>query len=127
MALTDSLRQFAATLINISHTRLELASVELEEEIARFSSMLLWSLTALFFAGLAVLLAIALLVALFWDTHKIALLCALLTVFSGTAIVIAMRMRKLWQEKPRLLSFTLTELKKDSAALQGESATPPSE
>ncbi|MBI3285908.1 MAG: phage holin family protein [Burkholderiales bacterium] len=127
MALTDSLAQLAATLTGILHTRLELISVELEEELTRFSSMLLWSLTALFCAGIAVMLAILLLVALFWDSHRLAIVSALLLLFSGAAIALGVWLRRRLRNKPGLLSYTLAELKKDSAALQGKAASSPSE
>lgn len=118
MAITESLARLTATLTGIIHTRLELVSVELEEELAHFSSMLLWSLTALFCAGIAVMLAILLLVALFWDSHRLAVLLGLLGVFSTAALTLGLWLRHTLLNKPRLLSHTLEELKKDAAALQ---------
>src|SRR5450830_779062 len=50
MAILDSVGQLLATSLSIVHTRLELASVEIEEELGRFFSLLLWSLVALFCA-----------------------------------------------------------------------------
>ena len=124
MAILDSLGQLAATLTNIVHTRLELAAVELEEEFSRFFSTLLWSLTALFFAGIAVMLAILTLIAAFWDTaHRYTVLFSLLGLFSALAILIALWLRNAIRNRPGLLAFTLAELKKDSAALRGESSS----
>lgn len=121
MALGESLGQLAATLSNIVHTRLELASVELEEELARFSSGLLWSLTALFFAGIAVLLAILTVVAAFWDTHRYQVLLGLLSLFSFLSIAIFVWLRQRLRKRPGFLAYSLAELKKDSEALRGGS------
>ncbi|MFZ6771981.1 phage holin family protein [Undibacterium sp. SXout7W] len=120
MAITDSLGKLGATLASIAHTRLELASVELEEELHRFSSTLLWSLTALFFACMAIMLAVALVVVLFWDTYRIPVIAGLAGIFAVAAVIVSTKIRTTLQNKPRLLSSTLTELQKDGAALRGE-------
>ncbi|MFZ6675972.1 phage holin family protein [Undibacterium sp. Xuan67W] len=123
MAIVDSVARLAATLIGILHTRLELISVEVEEELTRFSSYLLWSLVALFCAGVAVLLLILLLIAAFWDSYRMAVLLSLLAVFSGAAIGLGWWLRQNMLTKPRLLASTLAELRKDASALRDSSAT----
>jgi uncharacterized membrane protein YqjE len=122
MAILDSVVRLGATLIDIIHTRLELISLELEEELVRFSSYLLLSLIALFAAGIAVLLAIFLLIVVFWDTHRIAVVGSLFAVFSSVAVGIAFWLRHAFRNKPRLLASSLAELRKDSAGLRGSDA-----
>ena len=117
MALGDSLGQLAATLSNIVHTRVELAAVELEEELTHFSSSLLWSLTALFFAGIAVLMAILTLVAAFWDSYRYTVLLSLFALFSLLSLGIFLWLRQQFRNKPGFLSHSLAELKKDSLAI----------
>ena len=56
--LADSLKVLAATLLAIAHTRLELISIELEEQGVWLSSMLVWALVGLFCAGLGVVLVL---------------------------------------------------------------------
>ncbi|PXX43885.1 phage holin family protein [Undibacterium pigrum] len=119
MAISDSLRQVASTLSNLVHTRLELAAVELEEELAHFSSSLLWSLAALFFAGIAVLLAVLTVVAAFWDTYRYTVLLSLLALFSFLSLGIFMWLRSKFSKKSSFLSHSLAELKKDAASLRG--------
>ncbi|MCU6432412.1 phage holin family protein [Undibacterium sp. Jales W-56] len=123
MAIVDSVARLAATLIGILHTRLELMSVEVEEELTRFSAYLLWSLVALFCAGVAVLLLILLLIAAFWDSYRMVVLLSLLAVFSGAAIGLGWWLRHNMLTKPRLLANTLAELRKDASALRGSSHT----
>jgi len=117
MAILDSVGKLIATFSGIVHTRLELVAVEIEEELSRFSSILLWSLTALFCACCAVVLIVVLLIAVFWDTHRIELISGLIALFAVTAAGITWWIHQQLQAKPRLLSLTLSELEKDGQAL----------
>ncbi len=115
--LFDSLRTLAATFLAIGRTRLELLSTELEEERLRLSSMLLWTLIALFCGGMGVMLLAAFFVVLLWDTNRLlalgipALLFLLGAALSWRAVVVKAR------AKPRLFSSSLAELSKDSEQL----------
>lgn len=120
MAILDSVGRLAATVIGILHTRLALIAVEVEEELARFSSYLLWSLVALFCAGIAVLLGVLLVVAVFWDTHRVEVLLTLIGVFTALALLLGWRLREALRRKPRLLAYTLEELRQDASTLRGE-------
>ncbi|MFZ6638736.1 phage holin family protein [Undibacterium sp. TC4M20W] len=116
MAISDSLGQLAATLSSMVRTRLELAAVELEEEFAHFSSSLIWSLLALFFACLTILLIILTVVAVFWDTqYRYTVLLVLIAVFGVLAAGIGLRVRNQFRNKPGLLFHSLAELKKDAS------------
>ncbi len=118
MAILDSVGKLIANFSGIVHTRLELVAVEIEEELSRFSSILLWSLTALFCACCAVVLIVVLLIAVFWDTHRIELISGLIAVFAVAAAGITWWIHQQLQVKPRLLSLTLSELEKDGQALR---------
>lgn len=122
MAITDSLARLAGTLLATLHTRLELISVEIEEELACFSSYLLWSIVALGCAAIAVLLSILLIVALFWDSHRFLVLASLIVIFAGSAVGLALWLRAAIRAKPRLLASSLDELRRDSNALYGQPA-----
>jgi uncharacterized membrane protein YqjE len=122
MAIADSLARLAGTLLGALHTRLELISVEVEEEMARYSSYLLWTIVALFCAGIAILLAILLIVVLFWDSHREAVLLSLIGVFAGIALFLGWWLRQAVRNKPRLLAYSLEELKRDISTLHGASA-----
>ena len=64
-SLMDSAKRMLATVIALVSTRLELFTTEIEEEIQRAASILLWGLVALFFGSLTVLM-IAFTVILAW-------------------------------------------------------------
>ncbi len=118
MAIVDSLARLAATLLETLHTRLELISVEVEEEMTRYSSYLLWIVVALFCAGVAILLTILFIVVLFWDSHREAVLLSLIGVFAGVALYLGWWLRESMRNKPRLFAYSLDELKRDSATLR---------
>ena len=114
MSISDSFNRITATLVAMLHTRLELASVELEEELLRFSSYFIYALIALYCAGVAISLGIFLIIALFWDDHRIAVLLCLIILFGATSIFVAAWLRKQFLNKPRLFGQSISELKKDA-------------
>src|SRR4030067_969262 len=69
--LFDSVKVLATTLLAIAHTRLELFSTEIEEQRAWLGSMLIWTLVALFCAGVGVVLATLFVVIALLDTHRL--------------------------------------------------------
>ena len=69
--LFASLRRMAATLLALAQMRLELISLEFEEQFEYVCSVLLWSITAIFFASLTVLLLALTVVIAFWDDHRL--------------------------------------------------------
>ena len=118
MSLKDNLARMAATLAAMVQTRLELVSVELEEELLRFSSYLLFTLITLFCAGVAIALGIVLILAVCWDEHRIAALLCLIGLFSSAGILIAVWLRHQFTNRPGLLRQSLAEFKKDAELLQ---------
>jgi uncharacterized membrane protein YqjE len=101
----------------MGQTRLELLSNDLEEERAWLTSMMVWTLIALFSAALAVVLATLLIVVIFWDTYRLLAISVMLGIFilgSGFAWWVVFKMTR---DKPRLFSASLDELSKDHERL----------
>ncbi|MDO9372671.1 MAG: phage holin family protein [Gammaproteobacteria bacterium] len=119
--LFNSVKALAATLLAIGRTRLELLSTEIEEERLRISSMLVWTLVALFCTGLGVMLATLFVVVFFWDTHRLLALGipALLFLFVA-ALACAVVIGK-GRAKPRPFAASLAELSKDHERLTSRS------
>ncbi len=115
--LFESLKTLAATLLAMGRTRLELLSTELEEELAWLGAMLTWTLVGLFCAGLGIVLATLLIVALFWDTNRILVLVILVLLFFLGALSAWRIVANLAKAKPRLFSASLAELSKDHEQL----------
>jgi uncharacterized membrane protein YqjE len=106
-----------ATLVAMAHTRLELFASELQEEIQRASSLLLWAFIALFTAGIGLFLLALVIIFAFWDNHRV-LASILVTLFffmlAGFAV---WRLRTQLKSHTRLLDATLTELERDGERL----------
>jgi uncharacterized membrane protein YqjE len=115
--LFESLKTFSATLIAITHTRLELLSTDLEEEREHLLSVLVLGLLALFCIGVGLVLATIFVVVAFWDSYRLAALgtLAALFVLAGAAAVGFVK-HKL-RTKPRIFAASLLELSKDRQAL----------
>ena len=115
--LFDSVKALAATLLAIAHTRLELFSTEIEEQRAWLGSMMVWTLVALFCAGVGVVLATLFVVIALWDTHRLLALgvpAILFLVGSALAWLIVLGKAR---ARPRLFEASLVELSKDRKEL----------
>lgn len=115
--LFESLTVLATTLVAIAHTRLDLLSADLEEDREHLLSLLVLTLAALFCLGVGVVLATILLVAAFWDTHRLLVLGSLAGFFLAVGMAAwRFAMRKA-RTKPRLFAASLLELLKDRQQL----------
>ena len=111
--LFDSLKHLLETLAGIAHTRIELLGTEVEEQVARLSSMLLWTIVSLFLAfTTAVLIAVAVLIA-FWDTNRILVAVLLAAGFAVLALISWLQVRAVARGRPHLFQASLEELAKD--------------
>lgn len=117
MAIAHTLSRLATSIVAILQTRAELVAVEVEAEAVRYFSYLLLSLIAVFCIGMAFLLAVTLIVAIYWDTHRVTSLLALILFFVLMAAVLALKVFASYRRKPRLLDNTLAELTHDVQSL----------
>ncbi len=118
--LFASLRRMLATLLALVHTRLELVGVEIEEQIEHAAAVLLWSIAAIFFASLTVLLLALTVVIAFWDGHRLLAAGLVTASFAATALAAALVVRRRLRQRPRFLAATVGELQRDAATLEGE-------
>jgi uncharacterized membrane protein YqjE len=119
--LFDSVKVLASTLLAIAHTRLELFSTEIEEQREWLISMLVWTLIALFCAGVGVVLATLFVVIALWDTHRLlALGIPAILFLLGAALAWLVVLGKT-RAKPRLFAASLAELSEDRKELTSRS------
>jgi len=116
--ILESLNAFAATLVAIVHTRIDLLSTELQEAQHRLLLQLAAALLALFCLGIGVLLAALLVVVLFWDTHRVLTLGLLTAFFLIGSVTIWQLARRAARRQPRPFAATLAELAKDRQHLR---------
>jgi uncharacterized membrane protein YqjE len=115
--LLASAKTFVATLIAIVGTRLEIAAGELEEERLRLSGIVAYAAMVFLFSALGLIFLSLLVVAVFWDEHRIAALSGIVIVYALLALVAGLQLRKRLSQKSRLFSVTVEELRKDEERL----------
>jgi uncharacterized membrane protein YqjE len=116
--LSASVRGLAATLIELAQVRLELLSVEAQEEVLRIAGLLAYGAIALVCLALGLgFLAILITVAL-WDTHRLLALAVFAVLFLLAGLLAAWRARERVQRGSRLFSASIDELRQDREALE---------
>lgn len=116
--LLASAKIFLATLLDVASTRLDLLVTELEEEKLRFEGMLAWGALTLLFGALALVFLSLLVVAAFWDTHRVAALVCVTVAYLALAVTCGRQLRLQHSRKSRLFSASLDELRKDQEGMQ---------
>src|SRR3954471_18589364 len=109
----DSLKRLLSTLAAIAQTRIELLGTEVEEQVARLVSMLLWTIVALFCGFTAAILIAIVVLLTFWDTNRMLAAVLLVAVYAALGVLAWLRIRSLARARPRLFQATLEELAKD--------------
>ena len=117
--LLDSLRNLARTFLAIVHTRIEIFASELDEERTRLAQITLLAAVAAFCLGLAVILLVFFLVVLFWESDRLLAIGVLAGVFAAGGIAACLGLRAAISKRPKFLSATLAELRKDGTRLEG--------
>ncbi len=116
--LGTSLKGLTATVLELLQLRLELLSVEAQEEVLRVAGLLVYGAVAVAFLSLGLgFLAMLITVAL-WDTHRL----LPLAVFAGVFLVLGGVAGWLASERlrsgTRLFSATVEELRQDREGLR---------
>jgi len=117
--LLDSLRNLARTFLAIVQTRIEIFASEIDEERTRLARIALLAAAAAFCLGLAVILLVFFLVVLFWDSDRLLAIGVLAGVFAVGGIAACLGLRAAISKRPKFLSATLAELRKDGTRLEG--------
>jgi uncharacterized membrane protein YqjE len=111
--LLDSLRALLTTLVAMAHTRVELFGTEIEEEVRRVVALLLGGLAVLTLASLALLFSGLVVIAAYWDTHRLAATVGVAIGFFVLTAVSYLAVRARTRRRSRLLASTLDELERD--------------
>lgn len=111
--LFHSARKLLANLAGLAHTRLELISTELQEELARLGEILLAAIVSLFFAFLGIaFVAVAVMIAV-GEEYRLAVAMMFAALFLIIGALSAWWMRRVARAKPRVFDASLDELRKD--------------
>jgi uncharacterized membrane protein YqjE len=115
--LLDAAKRMLATLIALVHTRLELFTTEIEEEIQRAAGILMWALVALFFGSLTVLMIAFTVIIIFWDDHRILAAVLVTSSFLLATLIFGLLARTRLKAKSRFMAASIEELKRDRQSL----------
>ena len=120
--LFDSMRALLATLVAMAHTRVELFGTEIEEEVRRVVTLLLGGLVVLTLASLALLFSGLVVIAAYWETHRLAATVCVAIVFIVLTAAAYLAVRAQTRRRSRLLASTLDELERDLELLDKQAS-----
>ena len=116
--LVDSLSRLGRTALGVLRTRLEILGTELEEERIHFARLALAVAGIAFCLQMAVLLFVAFLVVLLWESHRLATLGAAAAAFLIAGVVGMLVLKRRLARRPKMFASSLGELVKDEERLK---------
>lgn len=119
--LGDQVRALGDRLFATVHGRIELISIELQEEKFRLVQIFIWISSAVFVAMLAIFFASITLVYAFDEAARLIVLGGLTTLYVVAFIATVLAFRSYLARQPRPFADTLDEIEKDRARIQDES------
>jgi uncharacterized membrane protein YqjE len=121
--LFSSLRSFWSVVVAILYTRLDLVTAELEDEALRALKLIAAGLVSLLALFGALFWATFFLLALFWDTqYRLWVLGGIFGIHFIIGIVLLLAARHMILSRPKFLSQTLAELRRDVEGLRRAAA-----
>ena len=116
----SSLRALGDGLLATAQYRLELFSVELQEEKFRLIQIFIWISAAVFTGMMAIAFASLTLVYLFWESARLAVLGGLTVFYAGALVAVVIAFRRFLARQPSPFSATRQELGADRACIRNE-------
>lgn len=117
-------RALGSDLLALLRVRAELLGVELEEGNARRKRLLVLGGIATLFGAVTLQLVALFIVALFWDTHRLAAAAFVTLAYGGVALWAWASFREIVRNAPPPFSATLAEFRKDLEMLRGNDDPP---
>ncbi|WP_425106177.1 phage holin family protein [Ancylobacter sp.] len=114
----DSLRQLGDGLAASLQDRLELFSVELQEEKFRLIRTFVWISAAVFTAMMTLAFASLTVVYFFWASARLAVLGGLTALYAVALVAIIVALRRYLARQPQPFAATLQEIGEDRACIQ---------
>jgi uncharacterized membrane protein YqjE len=120
VGLGRNFARLAAGSLVLLRQRLELASLEVEEELLRVGLLLARALVTAILLALALLGVGATVVIYFWEAARFAAVLGVTGLFALAGVITAWRLAAALRDKPTFLAATLAELDKDAQRLGGQ-------
>jgi uncharacterized membrane protein YqjE len=119
--LSDSIFRLGGTALALLRTRLELVTVEFDEEREWATELLVLVLSGVLLALFALLFASIFVIAYFWEAYRLWAIAGVTLFYVALAVLTFMRLQQRRREKPAPFAATLAELGHDVSALRRES------
>ena len=116
--ILGSFRALGDVLLGTVQERLELFSVELQEEKFRLVATFVWISAAVFSAMMAIAFASLTVVYLFWESARLAVLAGLTITYTAAAVAIVLGFRRYLGRQPSPFLATRQELGADRACIR---------
>jgi len=117
----SSLKSLGEGFLASVQDRLELFSLELQEEKFRLIQTFIWISAAVFTAMMAIMFASLTLVYLFWDSARLVVLCGLTLLYTGAAVAVIVGLRRFLARQPKPFAETLQEIGEDRSCIRNGS------
>ena len=114
----DSVRTLAHNLLGTVHDRIELISVELQEEKNRLIKIFVWISAAIFTGMMTIAFASITVVYLFWESARLAVLGGITLFYALALATILIAFRRFIRNQPRAFEATIQEIKHDRACIR---------
>lgn len=111
--ILGSLRTLGHGLLSTVHDRIELFSLELQEEKFRLIQIFIWICAAVFSGMMAITFASLTLVYLFWESARLAVLGGVTLFYAGALVAVIIGFRRFLARQPTPFAATRQELKED--------------
>ncbi|HYL91422.1 MAG TPA: phage holin family protein [Burkholderiales bacterium] len=111
--LVESAQNLLAGMLDLGRTRFELFGTELREELAHLAQAVLGGLAVLLLTGLGFAFGALGFILTVGEAHRVAATAGVALVFLVAAGLLAWRVRRLVNVKPRAFDATITELERD--------------
>jgi uncharacterized membrane protein YqjE len=123
-SLFASLRSFWSVLLAILYTRLDLVTAELEDEAVRAIKLLLAGVIAVLAFATAFFFATYFFIAMFWDTqYRLWVIGGIFGIYLLIGAVAVIAVRNMIFSRPKFLSQTIAESRRDVEGLSKAIAT----
>lgn len=112
---------FIDGVLDLAKVRLELVSVEVQEEKIRLIQVMIWIAGAMFAATMSLVLASITLVYVFWETARLAVLGGLTAFYVVGLLTLLWQFRRYLERQPKPFAATIAEFERDRACIQATS------
>lgn len=114
----QSIHTLADSLLATLEDRIELVSVELQEEKHRLIQTFIWISAAVFTAVMAIAFASITLVYLLWDSARLYALGGLTLLYTAALVAIIVGFRRHIARQPKPFAATLSEIRADRSCIR---------